>query len=166
MMIQRLKFILSIFLLSSVASLQAQEEVVVLNKTWQIGYTAENAQQQLSEYVIAGESVENWSELVTRQIFIDPTSRISLNKLINLIRNGFGRDCNDFNWTVVKSTEYEVLYTWSHNGCSNFAAQAERALITRVPKGLCRWAYATKKPPLNTPTEVILDVDLAKQSCD
>jgi hypothetical protein len=140
--------------------------VGVISKTWQVGNKASNAQQKLTEYVLAGQTVGTWSELLTRQIFIDPSSTIPLARLLAAIRKGFGSDCKDLNWTILQQSDSEALYAWSHNGCAAYPASAERAVVRRTPEGLCRWAYATKSPPIGDAVAQQLDKELPKLRCD
>lgn len=151
----------------SVAGLvQAEDRLSLLEKNWQLGYAAGNAQQKLKEYVLPGQTVQDWEELATRQIFFDPGARISLDRLVKAIRSGFATDCKNLKWSVLRQTDTAVLYSWSHEGCQRYPAQEERALITRTAAGLCRWAYATKKPPLTDAARAQLDASLPGLSCE
>ena len=153
-------------LLSTATCLSASDRIQILSKEWESGYSAKNAQQELHEYVLPGQTVHDWTELVTRQVLSDSTSKVPLDRFIQQIRRGFGTDCKDLVWRIESQTETEVLYSWAHAGCSKYPAQAERSLLRRVPRGICRWAYATKSPPLSVDSALALDKDLANQSCD
>ena len=165
-MTRRITMFFALALISIGGELHAEEPITLLDKAWHIGFSNSNAKQQVTEYVLSGETVENWRELVTRQILADPDGTIALDRLAATIRNGFGRDCKDLFWLVVKSTKTKLVYTWSHKGCARYPAQEERTLLLRVPAGICRWAYVTKNPPLDDAIVSKLDADLAKQSCD
>lgn len=164
-MTTRIALSFALTLIGVVGELHAEEEITILDKSWHVGFSDVRANQQVTEYVLAGETVENWRELVTRQMVADPNGTIPLDRLAAIIRNGFGPDCKGFSWSVVKSTKTKLVYAWSHKGCANFPAQEERTLLLRIPAGICRWAYATKKPPLDDATVSKLDADLATQSC-
>ena len=157
---------MALALLAACGVLHAADSVTVLAKTWQVGYQAQDEQQQLTEYVLPGDTVENWSALVSRQVIFDPESKFQIKRLLKLMRAGFGPDCINFTWTIVSQSKTQVVYTWTHDGCANARAESERAMMKRVPKGLCRWSYSTRVDPLNTKNLVELDADLAKQSCD
>ena len=161
-----MRALLTAALLVASGSLHAADTVSVLGKTWKVGYTAQDGQQQLTEYVLPGETVENWSALVTRQFIIDPDSRFQLKRLLKLMRSQFPPDCINLTWTIAKETKTEVVYTWQHDSCDNARAEGERALFKRVPGGLCRWSYSTRVDPLNTKNLEQLDADLASQSCE
>ena len=147
-------------------SAEPEAGIKLLGKSWQIGSTSRNEQQQLTEYVLPGEVVEKWSALVSRVFIHDPDARYNIKKLLNLQRSLFPPDCINFTWTVIRQTKTEVLYTWQHDSCEQSPAEAERVLMRRVPGGLCRWSYATRVDPLNTKNLDELDADLAQQNCD
>ena len=149
-----------------VKSASTASGITVLARNWQIGHNARNDQLQVTEYVLPGQTVHDWKELLTRQMFVDPTSKISLSRLLEVIRRGFGSDCKDMQWTIIKQTDREATVGWSHSGCAKYPAQAERFLFTRTPAGLCRWAYTTKSPPLAQEAEAALDAELAKLPCE
>jgi len=140
--------------------------VKVLGQTWQVGHTANDEQQYLTEYVLPGEKVEQWSALVTRLFIKDPDEQFNIKRLMKLQRALFPPDCINLAWTVVRQSKTEVLYTWQHDSCDQAPAEAERALLKRVPGGLCRWSYATRVDPLNTKNLDELDADLAMQACE
>jgi len=144
----------------------AAEQITVLGKSWQAGYTTKNEQQHLTEYVLPGEVVEKWSALVSRLFIHDPDGRFNIKKLVNTQRALFPPDCINFTWTIIRQTKTEVLYTWQHDSCDQSPAEAERTFMRRVPGGLCRWSYATRVDPLNTKNLDELDADLAQQNCD
>ena len=157
----------AVFLILAVCGVaHADDGVKVLGKTWQVGYTAHDEKQHLTEFVLPGETVEKWSALVTRQFVHDPDSQINLKRLLKLMRDGFPPDCINFTWTVVKQSKTEVVYTWQHDSCDQAPAEGERAIFKRVPGGLCRWSYSTRVDPLNTRNLEELDADLASQSCE
>lgn len=61
---------LSMFNLNaSVATIDAASPIVFSTeadgRNWKLGYNAKNDQMSLSEYIIEGESLENWTELVS-----------------------------------------------------------------------------------------------------
>jgi hypothetical protein len=144
---------------------KAQDAVTLLSRDWKVGHRAGNEQQQVVEYVLPGDSVRSWQELLTRQSVTDPESRISIGRLLDAMRRGFTSDCKDFSWTVVSQTDARATVAWSHTGCDRYPAQAERFVISRVSSGLCKWAYATKSPPLKAAIEAQLDDELAKLPC-
>lgn len=155
------------FVLSTLcATAAAEDSISVLGRSWQVGNSAQDESQQLTEYVLPGEAVENWSALVSHQYIHDPDAKLDLGRLLKLIRGGFPAECINFDWSVVRKNRTEALYTWKHDGCANARAEAERSLLKRVRGGLCRWSYATRVDPLDTLNIAQLDADLARLPCE
>lgn len=57
-----------------------------LNRTWVLGYSGQDDQRYIREYVIPGETVQNWSELLTHQGTTVPASREKLSRIANPTR--------------------------------------------------------------------------------
>jgi hypothetical protein len=121
-------------------------------RTWSVGYDAADATQHITEYVVLPETVESWSELVTRQVVLDPTHALKPAPLAARVRSGFGPDCRGFRWKVLEESESRILYEWSHAGCDNHPPQYEVAELSTCAEGVCRWAYATKRMPASEAT--------------
>ena len=94
-------------------------------RPWSVGYDASDNQQHVTEFVLQGHVVENWDELFTRQILLDPGGRIPIDRVMELTRAGFGAACKDLHWSVLRQSGSEAVYVWSHSGCANYAPQHE-----------------------------------------
>lgn len=122
-------------------------------RQWIIGYDASDSQQHITEYVLPGQTVEAWRELITHQVFFDPQHLIPIKDLVRLTREGFGADCKGFRWKVLRENEAEAVYAWSHSGCSEFPPQYEVSRLAKCTKGICRWGYSTKEVPISLETQ-------------
>ncbi len=122
--------------------------IMLDSRPWSVGYDAADDQQHITEFVLEGQVVENWQELFTRQIMFDPGGKIPMNRFVELTRAGFGPDCKDLHWSVLRQSESEAIYNWSHSGCASYPPQHEISRLSRSPRGLCRWAYSSKRVPL------------------
>lgn len=136
------------------------------SRSWKVGYEASNSTQQLTEFVLPGQTVESWQELFTRQLFADPERKISIDKLIARIREGFTADCRNLQWSVVRQEASEIIYQWSHDGCNAHQPQFEVARLARTSRGICRWAYASKQVPVAAETQKEFRSIVEKLECD
>jgi hypothetical protein len=163
----RLLLMLALLVFNAAAGVaSAADAITVLDKSWEVGYSAQNEQQQLTEYVLPGEKVEAWSALVSRQVLFDPDAGIELGRLVGLIRDAFDPGCKKLRWKVVEQSRTKAIYTWSHEGCAGSGREAERTVIVRASRGWCRWAYATKSGTIDARAARALDTDFARLSCD
>lgn len=140
--------------------------VMLDSRPWNVGYDASDDRQHVTEFVLDGQVVENWNELFTRQILFDSDGKVPMDKLVELTRAGFGADCKNFKWSVLRQSDSEALYAWSHSGCTGHPPQHEISRLSRSPAGLCRWAYTSKRVPLAESDVTKYVAIVEKLSCD
>lgn len=122
-------------------------------RPWKVGYKAGGQEQGITEYVLPGQTAEAWRELITRQQLSDPGRKLSPDAVADRIKATLARDCPSLNWQVLRQSDGEMLYQWSHEGCGSYPAQVEIAKLRRTEHGICHWAYASKDMPV-TPAMV------------
>ena len=98
------------------------------------------------EYVLPGQNVENWRELVTSQVF---SQAVPLAAFVERLRASLSQGCSSLVWNVVRQEEKTLIYEWRDSGCGGFEPQHELDRVTIQKDGLYRLAYAAKvKGPL------------------
>jgi hypothetical protein len=113
---------------------------------WTVGNQQRNRAQLLTEYVLPGQTVENWKELVTSTVFFHP---VPLAPFVEKIRAGLAQGCPSLVWNVIRQDEKTVVFEWRDSGCGGFEPQSELDRVTIEKDGLYRLAYAAKgKGPL------------------
>lgn len=118
------------------------------SRKWKAGYDFADDTQRVTEFVMPPETVDSWSELVTHQIVLDRRPEATVAAFVEAMRRMLTSECKNLTWSVLDSTDAGVTYEWSQGRCGNEPAQYEISRVTRCPKGLCRWAYATKRVPV------------------
>ncbi len=99
------------------------------SRPWQLGYQAADARQAIREYVLPGQTVQSWSELVTSQYFPDgPAPRA----LFDQTRQDLSRGCPSLQVSVIEETADTIIFEWRHDGCQGHPAQHE---IRRISTG-------------------------------
>jgi hypothetical protein len=113
---------------------------------WAVGNRQSNAVQTLIEYVLPGQNVENWRELVTSQVF---SHAVPLAPFVERLRASLSQGCPSLVWNVIRQEERTLIYEWRDSGCGGFEPQYELGRITIEERSLYRLAYAIKtKAPL------------------
>lgn len=112
-------------------------------REWWVGYKADDGAQRILEFVLPGERVENWRELVTFQFFGDP-SFPSPKAAMDGLRNQMKQRCQNTVWNVLRQDERSVLYEWRTWNCPGQPDQHEIARFLRLKEGTYRIAYAGK----------------------
>ncbi len=129
-------------------------------RDWTVGHYVRNQRQDLTEYVLPGESVENWRELITRTDFNDPTHLVSLSAFVDQIHVSLAAGCPSLTWKVIKQEENAINFEWHDSGCGGFAAQFELDRIVVTSRGISRLAYAVKanEPPTAERQKIWFDI--------
>jgi hypothetical protein len=113
---------------------------------WTVGHRQSNGVQTLIEYVLPGQNVENWRELVTSQVF---SQAVPVTPFVERLRASLSQGCPSLVWNVIRQEEKTLIYEWRDSGCGGFEPQYELGRVTIEERGLYRLAYAVKtKAPL------------------
>ena len=120
-------------------------------RPWSIGYSAhEYSQGAATEYVLPGETVEAWTELVTIELLPRAQRRANVNEIVAGTNDFFARSCLQLHWRILKRQKQDVLYEWRHAGCPQMG-QPPQHEISRYVKGefgIHRAAYVVKSNPM------------------
>ena len=113
---------------------------------WTVGHRQSNGVQTLTEYVLPGQNVENWRELVTSQVF---SQAVPLTSFVDRLRASLSQGCPSLVWNVIRQDEKTLIYEFRDSGCGGFEGQSELGRVTIEDRSLYRLAYAIKtKAPL------------------
>ncbi|MCZ6718090.1 MAG: hypothetical protein O6944_02910 [Gammaproteobacteria bacterium] len=115
-------------------------------RKWSEGYS----DQIVKEFVLPGETVENWTELVTIQTFPGMQTRMTAKKLMLRFKKKITRkDCPDVMWNVITESEEEVVYEWRTIDCPGWDNQYEVSKVIRGKTGIHRSAYTNRELPIS-----------------
>ncbi|SRR6266542_2422516 len=115
-------------------------------RAWRVGNHQMSASESLTEYLLPGQTVEDWDELVTSTVFYQP---VPLAAFVEKIHSSMSNGCPSLVWNVIRQDEKTVVFEWRDAGCGGFEPQNELDRVTIEKDGLYRLAYAAKvKGPL------------------
>ena len=97
---------------------------------WKVGYSAENKEQAVHEYVTHGESVKKWTQLITEQYQKDIPAKL-LPKYVDIIKGQLEKTSKGFVWKVLEKSENSITYEWSNQGSDKFPLQKCRRVLSR-----------------------------------
>jgi hypothetical protein len=113
-----------------------------------VGNHQQSGSQRLTEYVLPGETVDNWTELVTSTVYLQP---VPIEALVDRIHALMSKDCPSLVWNAIRQDERTAVFEWHDAGCGGYEPQAELDRLTIQRDGLYRLAYAVKmKGPLES----------------
>lgn len=137
------------------ASLACAAEQLALNidtSKWKLGYSAADNKQGIKEYCLIGESVENWTELVTVQAFFglqrSQTAGIFMSNMLNTVK----KSCPDAMCKVIREAPGDVLFEWEVKNTAGLPDQYEIDRVIAGSNALWVLHYASKKLPVSPET--------------
>ena len=108
-----------------------------------MGHQQQNGKQSLIEYVLPGQTVENWKELVTSSLFFQP---VPVAPFVEKLHASLAQGCPSLVWNMIRQDEKTAIYEWRDSGCGGFEPTSELARVTIERDGLYRLAYSVKGP--------------------
>jgi hypothetical protein len=111
---------------------------------WTVGNHQQSGSQILSEYVLPGQTVEDWKELVTTTTYLDARHAVPLASFVDRIHRSMGQGCPSLVWTVIQQDDKRATFEWHDSGCGGFPPQAEMDRLAVGDQGVYRLAYAVK----------------------
>jgi hypothetical protein len=112
---------------------------------WKLGHQEAKGGHAIREYVQAGETVEDWSALVTS---LYDAREAEPKALMETMRSTLSRDCPSLRLAVVEESADDVLFEWHHQGCHGFPPEHEIRRIARSGSGIVSLSYAEKTADL------------------
>src|SRR5262249_31112217 len=116
------------------------------SRQWHLGYQESSATMSIREYVLPGETVEAWSELVTSLLV--KREDVSVQTVFESFKGQLLQDCPAAKISTIEQSDTNILYEWQHQGCKGFPPQHEIKRITRGPGGILILSYVAKTTSL------------------
>ena len=125
-------------------SLDQQEEA-----KWEVGYSKRSGDVSITELVPKGESVKNWTKLLTIQGFRKSWGSPSVQALAEEFKNALAKKCPNVVWNVIENQKNAIAYEWSIQNCAAAEDQHEIAKYIQGKWSQFRVAYAQKTSQLD-----------------
>ena len=109
---------------------------------WQLGYEADDEEQALREYVLKGQTVTNWTELISSLHLPNP---VSPRAMFEVFKFGLLLDCPAAHVSIIKETKDSIVFEWWHEDCGSNPAQDEIRRISATRDGTFTLSFAEKK---------------------
>lgn len=129
------------------------------DRDWQLGFQDEQSGNIIMEYVLEGETVEAWSELVTAQ-FLGGMAGASPRDLADSMEESLYLSSDgELDWKVFDEEDDELMYEFILTDDSVHEDQHEIARVIAVDDGLFVIHYVTEGAPMSAETyEMWLDL--------
>ncbi len=118
--------------------------IPVLDREWVPGFSHEKeGEGNIIEFVLKGETVQNWSELLTIQSFAN--TRGSAHVFFEALKAFREKECPGTTaWNVIDKDERSILYEWRAKPCAGYPEQHEISRIIDGKWNRFRIAYTAK----------------------
>ena len=116
------------------------------DREWHLGYQVANRQEAAREYVLVGQTIENWKELVTSHYF---AHGVPLRDYFEQVKAGLSRGCPSLTTSVLEESDDNMLYEWRHDGCQSYPPQHQIDRVTRSGKGMLQLSFVEKTAQLS-----------------
>ena len=110
-------------------------------RPWQVGYQAADGRLAVREYVLPGETVHAWTELVTS---LYAMKNISVNAWFEEFKKPLSQRCPSSRFLINEESTDNLIYEWQHDGCLAEPMQHEIRRLTRGRKGMLSLSYGQK----------------------
>ena len=127
-------------------SLGTRESVGPLPKderNWKVGHSASHDNQLIEEWVLPEETVQNWSELISVQIFSNVPLHMTPEKIAAGAAELHKKSCADVSQKVLASSQTELLYEQKTANCAPFRDEYSIRKAIRGPRTMTEVSYAT-----------------------
>ena len=156
---RRLLGIGTVFLLwtTAIGSASAQSESILGGfdvTEWSVGNQKRDSNQIATEFVRAGENINNWTVLFTAQFLRKPSSVDPIEVLVPKMHQETSKRCPGMTWNVIArqsasdSEPESMLYEWTIKDCPPDADQHEVARVLYGKFNVFRLAYVAKTTTL------------------
>ncbi|MBI5394376.1 MAG: hypothetical protein HZA91_03675 [Verrucomicrobia bacterium] len=120
------------------------------DRKWNPGFQGYRGSAAVTEYILEGESGNNWTELLTAQFLVGGQKRVlpeefakGMEARLRNIATG------KVTWTVISSSPTEVMYEWSLVKDHMRPDEQSIARVIKSGAGLHLVHYATRKVPMS-----------------
>lgn len=123
-------------------------EIAFDGRVWQEGYSSEDERQSIVKYVLPGETVNGWSELVTVQIFYKPKEGTTPETFEESMRASLLRLYPEAEWKTLRKTDNDLVYERKVQFMPGFIEQELARIMVRDGK-VYVIHYATHRTPID-----------------
>lgn len=102
------------------------------DREWKKGHSAVKDNQTVIEWVPPGETVQNWSELITLHTIHKSSRNLSPEIMAETIKEEFKKTCADVTQNIISSTNTNVLFERTTTSC---APARDEFSIIKIVKG-------------------------------
>jgi uncharacterized RDD family membrane protein YckC len=113
-------------------------------RKWIVGHEDGNNEQTMTEHVLDGESVEDWSEMVTVEEYFGMQDQVTSKQFMKFMVDKVAVVCPGISVGINRESDREIIYDWEVINCANIGNQYEIARIVFAQDRIFVMRYSTK----------------------
>lgn len=118
-------------------------DFTIEQRPWHLGFEQSNPQSTLHEYVLDGQTVHNWSELVTTIVYYENKNNpINIKQLVATKLFLTAQGSKNFKHKKLIDEPERIVFEWSHQGSDSWRAQRCIESVMHGPDGIYLVSYA------------------------
>jgi hypothetical protein len=123
------------------------------DRKWTVGWSQTNVHSRTREWVVPGESVENWHELITDEIFYGLNEQVSPTEFMDQFIASLKKVSRTATYQVINKDDQSVMFEWKtaqeNDKHPKIDAQYELDRIITGKRGIYFIHYAIKDPNIS-----------------
>jgi hypothetical protein len=119
---------------------------------WKIGHRQGTPQQAIVEHIKNEEKIESWSMLVTEFVIFGQFTDAHFKQGLENTRSMLASSSKDFQWNIIRQSEGDVTFEWSHKGSGTYPPQHEIKRMKMGNFGIYFLSYAEKTTDVDAST--------------
>lgn len=131
----------------------SQDYINLDNRKWVLGWSSPDKSMIFDEYVLKGETVDDWSELLTIQYFPGLNKHTNLDVFEAMQKQSLASVCPAIKWESVSVKQNDRMWKFTFSNCSGQPDQSELARAIKTNTGIHVIHYAIKKSPMPSRNE-------------
>jgi hypothetical protein len=119
------------------------------SREWEMGYRAKDETQGIAEFILKGETLRNWTEIVVGQTFFGLQKKSTAKEWAEAVMKDIRSMSPDASCNIIRNGTKDILFEWE---IKNLPGQQDQHEISRAisgTEGIHIIHYATRKLPLS-----------------
>lgn len=117
-------------------------------RAWYIVNQSITSDEMVSQMVLRGEELENWTELITAHAAYQ---HAAVAELAEIEFELYSKLLDSFTYDILETSETYILFTWAHRGSKTRVAQRQVKKISKGTDGIYSLAYTVNEKNFSKP---------------
>ncbi|MGH8640729.1 MAG: hypothetical protein ACRET6_03400, partial [Burkholderiales bacterium] len=115
-------------------------------RDWKIGHSQQKGNLSLSEWVVPGETVQGWTELITLEMYANAPAHLTLDQYLSVKTESVRKQCANVTEQVISKGPLEAIVERSLLSCAPLRDEYHVAKVLLGPRAMTNVVYARTTP--------------------